>query len=127
MQSDPDISISWGELFDRISILQLKHSHATDQGIREALSAEINSLQNQYDNAFIRQVQQNVEALAEINQKLWNVEDALRLAEKREEFGPEFVSLARSVYILNDQRSAEKVKINTELKSGLVEYKIFSE
>ena len=67
------------------------------------------------------------DGLAEVNEKLWVVEDELREHERRGDFGPGFVRLARSVYHLNDGRAARKRAINVALGSELVEEKSYAD
>ena len=65
--------------------------------------------------------------ISNINKTLWDIEDAIRDKEKAEEFDEEFVELARSVYIVNDQRAAVKKEINLITKSELIEEKSYSD
>ncbi len=67
------------------------------------------------------------DGLAEVNEKLWVVEDELREHERRGDFGPGFVRLARSVYHLNDGRASRKRAINVALGSELVEEKSYAD
>ena len=60
-----------------------------------------------------------------VNEQLWDVEDELRILEKQSDFGERFVKLARSVYVLNDERAAIKKDINLKYKSSIVEEKSY--
>ncbi len=60
-----------------------------------------------------------------INQKLWNVEDEIRIKELNNDFDKDFVTLARSIYKLNDKRSEIKKKINKKYNSIIFEEKIY--
>jgi len=71
------------------------------------------------------QLQNHYIELAEINAKLWEIEDEIRECERNKEFGDKFVELARSVYITNDQRCEVKKIINISTKSGFVEEKSY--
>lgn len=124
--ANPMVEISWGELVDRISILQLKKKHVRSDEVRAYLHTEISDLELILDQIDRSEIQTHCTNLQDINQKLWNVEDDLREAERNGDFGERFVELARSVYKLNDQRSAEKGYINDVLKSALREVKVFS-
>jgi hypothetical protein len=63
--------------------------------------------------------------LKSVNQKLWTVEDDIRECERRKDFGPEFISLAREVYFTNDGRARVKKEINLASGSSLVEEKSY--
>jgi hypothetical protein len=67
-----------------------------------------------------------MEALAGLNERLWDIEDALRAMEKAGDFGPDFVELARQVYLTNDRRAAAKAQINALLGSDIAEQKSYS-
>ena len=67
------------------------------------------------------------EELKTINEKLWNIEDEIRILEKNKNFGTEFIELARSVYITNDKRFDVKSKINSLYDSNIVEEKLYEE
>ena len=64
--------------------------------------------------------------LKDVNERLWETEDAIRECERREDFGPVFIDLARSVYRLNDVRSEIKRWINTLLGARIIEEKSYS-
>jgi hypothetical protein len=64
--------------------------------------------------------------LRAVNEKLWDLEDAIRLCEQRQDFGAGFVELARSVYRLNDERAAVKGKINGLLGAAFAEQKEYT-
>jgi hypothetical protein len=64
-----------------------------------------------------------IDELRECNQALWEV-DRLRALEAAEDFGQEFICLARSVYHANDRRAAIKRSINELLGSAWVEEKV---
>ena len=122
------IEISNGELLDKISILELKMLRIEDEekliNIKKefyTLNPLVVGLFEQYDS----QLQNHYLELAEINGKLWDIEDWIRDCEHEKRFDKEFVELARSVYITNDQRSEVKKIINLLTNSGLVEEKLY--
>lgn len=118
------IPVGPGELFDKISILQLKLAHFEDPAKRAHVAAEREMLQAVADSIpASERLDGLVAALAEINGRLWAVEDALRDHERTGDFGPDFVGLARSVYALNDQRAQAKKRINVLLGATLIEEK----
>ncbi len=118
--------ISVGELFDKISILQLKAEHmaqAAQQAHVLHELAELTALQRQHglEGAFT----DLAAALLQVNRQLWAVEDELRAMERDGRFDSHFVAAARSVYRLNDQRSELKRRINLLSGSQIVEEKSY--
>ena len=100
--------ISAGELIDKITILEIKKEKISN---KEKFIANNNSISD-YKNK-----------LKDINIKLWDVENGKRAAEKKQDFGQEFISLARNVYKLNDERAKIKLAINNMLGSNIKEVK----
>lgn len=127
-----NIKIPFGELVDRITILELKQEHA-DKDTFNLLEREVGPLKKKYVD-FVITLDDNVQKdlsdafskLYNTNRKLWDIEDRLRVLEKDHNFGEEFVSLARDVYKTNDLRSEYKGLINLFTNSDLNEVKIFS-
>lgn len=123
------VDISFGELLDKISILEIKAARMSDSGQRQNVERELSQLRTARrriaddDGAAERAFAE----LKAVNGRLWDVEDALRDCERRLSFGPDFVELARSVYRLNDRRAALKREINLLLGSTLVEEKLYSD
>ena len=116
--------ISLGELIDKITILQIKTNHLQGKALVNA-QKELTALQ-QTLNALGLQVDQTlIQRLKEVNQDLWQIEDAIRDQERQKSFGETFIRLARSVYQQNDRRSAIKKEINTTYGSALVEEKAY--
>jgi len=114
------VPISVGELLDKISILQIKSQFTDSQYVykeKEYLT-EIAKENNVYDQNFLNK-------LFDINSKLWEIEDKLREYEKSQLFDDEFVELARSVYVTNDERSKVKKEINDYTGSEFHEIKIY--
>jgi len=118
------IPVSVGELIDKISILQIKRSKIKDETKLAKVQTEIKELMA-VAGPFLANDSISVlyEDLIGINSQLWNVEDKLRILEKENKFEGEFVSLARSVYHLNDERFNIKNKINILLNSDIQEVK----
>jgi len=113
------IPISVGELIDKISILQIKSQHTDSEFVKKELK-NLREISKHID------YNKNLEEeLYSINRKLWNVEDALRLKEKEQDFGLFFTELARDVYFLNDKRAEVKRKINEETGSLYKEIKCY--
>lgn len=113
------IPISVGELIDKITILQIKSQHTENPYVKKELK-DLREISKQID------YDKNLEEeLYVINRKLWDVEDALRLKEKEQDFGLFFTELARDVYFLNDKRAEVKRKINEETGSLYKEIKCY--
>jgi Family of unknown function (DUF6165) len=123
----PSAPVSWGELLDKITILEVK---------RERISSEAALAHVLRELALLRDVARPVlgsgsvprllARLKSINARLWNVEDRIRLKEAAAQFDEEFIRLARAVYRTNDVRAAVKRRINAALRSELVEQKSYA-
>ena len=117
--------ISAGELFDKITILEIKKARISDKQKLIDVEKELLSLYKTVQKFIPDQskVLKLVEKLKEINLKLWDIEDGKRAAEKNKDFGDKFIELARSVYKSNDERARLKLEINTTLGSNIKEVK----
>ena len=121
----PHVEISIGELVDKITILELKKSHANGNTNKLVNIQKELDILSQVSKGF--KVDKNLKnQLYTINSKLWNIEDEIRQYEQRQEFGDRFIELARSVYITNDERSRIKRLINVNMNSNIIEEKIYS-
>ncbi len=117
--------ISAGELFDKITILEIKKIKINDKNKLIDVEKELSSL-NETVKKFIpdqKDVFKLIEELKEINLKLWDIENGKRSAEKNKNFGKKFLELARSVYKTNDERAKIKLEINLKLGSNIKEVK----
>lgn len=121
--------ISIGEFFDKVTILEIKQSRIKDTAKLANINKELDALNKLLDDLpFSRaDVEQEVAALREINEKLWVIEDDIREKESKQLFDDEFIELARSVYFTNDKRSDIKREINIKLGSDFVEEKSYEE
>ena len=126
--NNPKIQISWGELFDKITILELKLENLESESALRNVRTEYESLHSIYTKAFRDDTEANklLADLKEINKQLWATEDKIRIKEKEKSFDNEFIELARSVYIQNDLRSNMKRKINILFRSELTEEKSYA-
>ena len=121
------VEVSFGELVDKVSILSIK--------LRKIKNAEkLKNIQKEYDILVKSMVGEGIEVtsdefsrLEEINLKLWDIEDRIRLKEAAKSFDDEFIELARSVYFINDDRAAVKKEVNLKFGSDLVEEKEYVE
>ena len=124
------VEISIGELFDKLTILEIKMEKISNNSQLENIRKEWDILNDKSmsilsifaDQTLFRKIYK----LEEINRKLWDIEDWIRECEKQERFDKEFVELARSVYKLNDKRSKIKRDINLITKSNIIEEKSYS-
>lgn len=123
------IAVSYGELFDKISILEIKRSNVVRPDQRTNIENELDVLNRVRATAVPAGVEIDdlMAGLSDVNARLWDVEDELRDCERRNEFGTTFVELARSVYRLNDRRAELKRELNQRLGSELTEEKLYNE
>lgn len=119
------VPIAPGELIDKITILEIKCEQIRDEQKLANVRNELTLLLAARDAAIeaSRELDALTARLKEINQALWRIEDGKRDCERRKQFGEQFIELARSVYIKNDERAAVKRKINELLGSQIVEEK----
>lgn len=124
-----NIPVSLGELLDKISILEIKNKKITNESKLVNIKKELSGLKNVLKELDIKMPEANdlFEDLYKINLSLWEIEDSIRLLEKDENFGKDFIKLARSVYITNDRRFEVKNKINQLFKSQYIEEKSYED
>ena len=119
------ILISNGEILDKFSILTIKQSNIYDKIKLKNIENEINHLKPIF--LYILSIDSEIEilynSLKDINEKLWIIEDNIRVKEKLQQFDSKFIDLARLVYITNDERAKVKKQINLKSKSYLIEEK----
>tara|TARA_B100001123_G_C15100423_1_gene943347 strand:- start:534 stop:923 length:390 start_codon:yes stop_codon:yes gene_type:complete len=120
--------VSSGELLDKISILEIKLDKIKDEAMRNKIKKEYDILNLTKNNNinFSKEIDILYKSLKEVNEKLWNIEDEIRLCEKNSEFKDKFIQLARNVYFANDKRSEIKSKINNILGSNIEEVKQYT-
>ena len=122
------VTVSVGELIDKITILEIKAARLNDPAQLSNVTSELKSLVAARDAAFSpsAELTELSQALKRINERLWRVEDDIRDRERAKDFGPLFIELARSVYVRNDERAALKRRINDFLGSRIVEEKSYA-
>ena len=124
----PFVPISWGELLDKITILEIKELKISAMNAKENVKKELKHL---LDTASLNNMPEEIRSLKielkNVNLKLWDVEDCIREKELAGEFDKDFIELARSVYRLNDLRAKTKQSINLILQSELVEEKSYKD
>lgn len=122
-----EIPISYGELIDKITILEIKFARIDEPAKRANVERELAVLSDAWCNAGVPTagVEHERQLLKATNERLWDIEDAIREKEAAKAFDDEFTQLARDVYLTNDERAALKRTINERLGSGLVEEKSY--
>lgn len=122
----PQVPVSWGELIDKITILEIKSGRLKNRAALENVGKELRLLASYADSPLHpAEVPVLKKRLSQVNEALWDIEDKIRAKEARQEFDAEFIELARSVYKINDERAAIKRQINTTLSSDIVEEKSY--
>jgi uncharacterized protein YkuJ len=123
------VPVSPGELLDKITILRIKSRRMTDAEKLANVRLELDALQETWaGSAYARvDIDAEVSALLAVNERLWVIEDDIRDQERAQNFGAEFIRLARAVYFENDERAAIKRRINLKLGSSIVEEKSYRE
>jgi hypothetical protein len=122
------VETSYGDVVDRVTILELKVARIADTQRRAHAAVELDALRAAWKAEGLPAIDDLEETprLAEVNARLWEVEDRLRELDRNGRFDPEFVQLARSVYLLNDERARWKRAINERLDSPIVEVKSYA-
>ena len=122
------VPVSPGELLDKITILRIKSQRMADPNKLANVRLELDALEATWKSSAYASIDVDgeVRALQAVNERLWTIEDAIRDQERAQVFDAEFVRLARSVYIENDDRAAIKRRLNLKLGSSLVEEKSYS-
>ena len=123
----PHVPVSWGELIDKITILQIKRERLESQSALANVKRELDALSVLADPVLAGDAQATAVTakLKAVNESLWDIEDRIRAKESAKAFDAEFIELARSVYIRNDERAALKKQLNIRLASELTEEKSY--
>jgi Family of unknown function (DUF6165) len=119
--------VAIGELIDKITILEIKVERFTDATKMKNVAAELSMLRARRDQAVPQSPRLDAlgAQLKAVNERIWELEDKIRDCERRADFGPDFVAVARSIYRTNDERAAVKRQINVALGSDLIEEKSY--
>ncbi|MDA9745180.1 DUF6165 family protein [Candidatus Pelagibacter sp.] len=122
------IEVSVGELFDKISILEIKKDKIKDKEKLKYIVDEYNLLKEQMVNKvkLNEKLSGLFDSLKDINSKLWVIEDDKRLCEKNSNFGEKFIKLSRDIHFLNDKRASIKLEINNQTNSKIKEIKEYT-
>ena len=123
----PLIPISWGELIDKITILEIKQAQIKSPTALTNINKELGYLNDilQNNTGVSELIKVFIQLILDVNKRLWQVEDDIRDKELKQEFDIGFIELARRVYVLNDERAKLKKSINQALNSELVEEKSY--
>jgi hypothetical protein len=124
----PLVPVSWGELIDKITILEIKRARLGGEAVLANVGRELEALSAiaapvLADDETARHLMARLKVL---NGVLWDIENAIRAKEAANSFDAEFVELARAIYKRNDERAALKRKLNLQLGSELIEEKNYT-
>ena len=122
------VPVSPGELLDKITILRIKSARMTDPKKLANVRRELEALEETWRNSphAAVDIEDELSALLQVNERLWAIEDDIRDKERARTFDADFIRLARAVYIENDERAAIKKRVNLKLGSTLVEEKSYA-
>ena len=121
------IPVAPGELIDKITILQIKAQRLSDRQKLANVRRELALLRAEQEK-HIRPDEKLSELgrqLLAVNEAIWDLENAIRRCEVEQEFGENFVAVARRIYQRNDRRAELKREINQHLGSELLEEKSY--
>ena len=123
------VPVSFGELLDKIAILQIKSDRIADPAKLANVRRELDALNATWGAhpASRMDIADLVAALRRVNEALWDIEDDIRDKERARAFDDEFIRLARAVYVTNDERARVKKEINLRLGSAYVEEKSYAD
>jgi len=119
--------VSLGELVDKVSILEIKKEKIDDREKLVFINEELNLLMGKLKNLSLDDIDLYLKEIKLINMELWEIEDDIRECERNNDFGDQFIKLAREVYKTNDKRFAIKNKINQNYGSLIREMKSYKE
>ena len=126
------IPVSFGELVDKITILELKLQYIKESSKISNIKRELSLLNEschtycqQHSTSIKHQIYPVMHNLTEINKQIWVIEDDIRKKEKLKEFDEKFIQLARSIYINNDKRAKLKRQLNEIVNSEVQEEKSY--
>jgi hypothetical protein len=123
------VPVSPGELLDKITILRIKVARIQDAAKLANVKLELALLEKTWEESgcAVRDVSADERALQAVNERLWDIEDFIRDKEARQTFDRDFIELARSVYVCNDERAEIKKRVNLALGSRLIEEKSYKQ
>ena len=127
--SEIKVPVSPGELLDKITILRIKAQRMRDAEKLKNVRLELEALEQTWSASSYAKldIAAEVDALHQVNERLWVIEDDIRDQERAQAFDARFIELARAVYFENDERAAIKRRINVRLGSSIVEEKSYAQ
>jgi len=122
------VEVSFGELLDRISILEIKKEKISNPESIKFIEKEYLILKDQLNKNIKsdKKLEEFFNNLKKTNLKLWSIEDDKRMCEKNSDFGEKFIELSREIHFLNDNRSKVKLEINKYTGSQIREIKQYT-
>jgi hypothetical protein len=128
LTTKPIVQVSWGELIDKITILEIKEQRLKSTNAVANVRRELATLASVVHDILLQRpdLASVKTQLRSINEALWDIEDEIRAKEAAKSFDRQFVELARSVYVNNDKRGNLKRQINALLDSEVVEEKQYT-
>ncbi len=122
------VEVSVGELFDKISILEIKKDRIKDSEKLKFINDEYEVLKSELEKnvKLDEKLEKFFVSLKNVNSKLWIIEDDKRKCEKNSNFGENFIRLSRDVHFLNDTRAKIKLDINNHSGSKIKEIKEYT-
>jgi len=123
------VPVSFGEVLDKITILEIKSERIKDEAKVRNVRLELDELSATWAEAVKDQdaIAELRKQLKAVNEELWVIEDDIRDEEAKQDFGPKFIELTHAVYVTNDKRAALKKDINLALGSRFVEEKSYQD
>ncbi len=124
----PSVPVSWGELVDKITILEIKAEQLSSESSRANVRRELERLSAIWTPVAKDhpEIASHKASLKHVNQTMWQIEDDIREKEAEKNFDDAFIALARAIYRTNDERARIKQEINVLLKSEITEEKQYS-
>ena len=128
MRQSIKVPVAAGELIDKITILEIKIARFREASKVANAQAELNLLkqcrsESLADIPALLAIEAHLKA---VNERIWDLEEAIRTCDRLQDFGPNFVTTARSIYLANDERAALKREINLATGSQLIEEKSYA-
>ena len=129
MASTVQVDISIGELIDKITILRIKARRIADPTKQSNISHELLLLERARQHASLDEDRLPAleAALTSINERMWDLEDEIRVLIRRSDYGPAFIDATRSVHLANEERATVKRQINDLTGSGIIEEKSYAD
>ncbi len=123
------VPVSFGELLDKVAILEIKSERMSDPAKLANVNRELSELLSTWGRSpqALVDIAELRAQLKTVNERLWVIEDDIRIKESKQEFDAEFIRLARAVYFENDERARVKREINITLGSALIEEKSYQD